>query len=207
VLTNPSSVAAYNNRAGAQVHLSHYVAALGDYTRAIDLSPLDPELYFNRANLYMTLGNYDFAIQDLNRAIELAPQYSKAYFNRGTVRLRSGDRAGAEADWRYAIALEPDPWTRAAMVRSAGFGSPTVRSAVADIPGTVTVSTAPSALPAFTTTTDALDARALAMRGVARELDGDRTGAIADLRAARAKETDPVRQANLTELLRRLEAR
>ena len=214
VMTNSASAAAYNNRAGAHAHLSHYVAALGDYTKAIELSPVDPELYFNRANVYIALGNYDFAIQDLNRAIELAPQYSRAYFNRGTARLRSGDRAGAEADWRYAIALEPDPWTQAAMAGSAGFGNERVRSAVADIPGTMPASTAaltataPAASPAFTTTTSqALDARALAMRSVARELDGDRLGAIADLRAAQAKETDPARRANLAEMLRRLEAR
>lgn len=211
VILNPNSAAAWNNRAGARLHLGHVVAAIGDYTKAIELAPTDPELYFNRANAYMTLGNHDFAIQDLNYAIGLAPQYAKAYFNRGTARLRSGDRSGADADWRYAIALEPDPFTQAAMVRSAGLGSPSIRTAVADIPGTLTVAAttplpqpAPSALPAEATS-EALDARALAIRGMARELDGDHLGALADLRAAQAKETDPTRQAQISELLRKLE--
>ena len=216
VRKNPT-VAAYNNRAGAHVHLGHLMAALGDYTQAISMSPRDPELYANRANVYIALGNHDFAIRDLNRAIQLAPNYSKAYFNRGTARLRAGDTAGADADWRYAIAIEPDPFAQAAMVRSAGLGSVPVRTAVAGIPATYDPATAtpvaalpapPSALPGFKeppVTTDALDARALAMRGVARELDGDRLGALADLRAAHAKETDPARQLQIGNLLKALE--
>ncbi|MBI1736635.1 MAG: tetratricopeptide repeat protein [Candidatus Rokubacteria bacterium] len=214
VLQAPGSVAAYNNRAGARLRVGHLVSALGDYTKAIELSPGDPELYFNRANAYMALGNYDFAVQDLNRAIELAPHYAKAYFNRGTARLRNGDRPGADADWRYAIAIEPDPWAQAAMVRSAGLGtSVTIRSAVAEIPGTLVATvpaTAPSALPAFRdppAPSAPLDARALALRGVSREIDGDRVGALADLRAAHAQETDPARRAHIANLLRSLESR
>ena len=210
----PNSAAAYNNRAGARLRLGHLVGALGDYTKAIELSPIDAELYFNRANAYMALGNYDYAVHDLNRAIELAPHYSKAYFNRGTARLRGGDRSGADADWRYAIAIEPDPWAQAAMVRSAGLGtSVAVRSAVAEIPGTLTTAmaapsaTAPSALPAFreAPASDLLDARALALRGMAREIDGDRLGALSDLRAAHAKEADPTRRAHIADLIRSLE--
>jgi tetratricopeptide (TPR) repeat protein len=212
VRESPGSAAAYNNRAGARLRIGHLVGALGDYTKAIELAPNDPELYFNRANAYMALGNYDFAVQDLNRAIELAPHYAKAYFNRGTARLRNGDRPGADADWRYAVAIEPDPWTQAAMVRSAGLGpSVAIRTPVADIPGTLVarVPPAPSALPAFRdtpATSEALDARALVLRGVSREMDGDHMGAIADLRAAHAKETDPARRTHIGELLRSLEA-
>jgi tetratricopeptide (TPR) repeat protein len=214
VFEAPGSAAVYNNRAGARLRLGHLVGALGDYTKAVELSPADPELYFNRANAYMALGNYDFAVLDLNRAIELAPHYAKAYFNRGTARLRAGDRPGADADWRYAASIEPDPWTQAAMVRSAGLG-PTVavRTPIADIPGTVVAtapgSAAPSALPAFRAApaSDVLDARALALRGLSRELDGDRLGALADLRAAHAKEMDSARRAHLADLIRSLETR
>lgn len=217
VLQNPNSVAAYNNRGAARLHVGHHVGALADYTKAIELAPTDPELYFNRANAYMALGNYDFAVQDLNRAIAIAPHNAKAYFNRGTARLRLGDNPGAEADWRYAIVIEPDPFTQAAMVRSAGLAPPDgqVRTAVSRIPGTVTTavvvpSDAPSALPgvsAAPTSPTVLDARALALRGMARHLDGDRAGAIADLRAALTLETDVTRRAQLTQFLTELESR
>jgi tetratricopeptide (TPR) repeat protein len=214
------TAAVYNNRGIARAHLGQVVGALGDYTQAIELSPVDPELYFNRGNAYAMLGNEDYAIQDYNRAVTLAPGYARAYFNRGTARLRLGDRAGAEQDWRYAIGIEPDPWAQAAMVRSAGLGEPAVRSAVSDIPGVVPASRVavpaeapapppqPAALPAFDTRPTAVpetgDARALAQRAVARYLDGDRAGAVDDLRAAVAIETRPERRAGLEDLLQAL---
>jgi tetratricopeptide (TPR) repeat protein len=211
----PQDPAPWNDRAVARVRLGQLVGALGDYSRAIELSPLDPELYLNRGNAYVALGNYDYAVQDYNRAIQLAPQYGKAYFNRGTVRIRMGDASGGNADWRYAIALESDPWTQAAMVRSAGFGAPETRSAVAAIPGTLSTSAvvaseardAPSALPRFGASGGpAGDARALTQRAINREIDGDHFGALADLRAAFAFEADRERRAAIERLLRALEA-
>ena len=208
---DPMNAAAWNNRGIARVRLGQTIGALGDYTQAIHLSPRDPELYLNRGDAYVALGNNDYAIQDFTRATELAPQYAKAYFNRGTARLRAGDRAGAEADWRYAISIESDPWAQAAMVRSAGFGAPAVRAAVAGIPGTLPSATvvaapsAPSASPAFEPARPRLDARALATRAIGRHLDGDRAGAVEDLRAALAIETDPARRTTIVRLLTALE--
>jgi tetratricopeptide (TPR) repeat protein len=217
VRQRPDDAAAWNNRGATRVRLGQEVGALGDYTKAIELNPADPELHFNRANAYMLLGNYEYAIKDLNRAIELAPHYAKAYFNRGTARLRGdGDRAGADADWRYAIALETDPYAQAAMARSAGITPAAVRAAVASMPGTVPATAhvplppppppPPSAMPALPSApAETLDARALALRGMSRELDGDHLGALADLRTAIGRETDATRRANLERLLRALD--
>jgi len=47
----------------------------------------------------------------------------------------------------------------------------------------------------------------LASRGLSKELAGDRAGALADLRAALAAETDPDRRRGIENLLRLLEAR
>lgn len=206
----PRSAAAWNNRGIARVRLGDLVGALGDLTRAIELAPTDPELYFNRGDIYVALGNHDYAVQDFSRAIDLAPGYARAYFNRGTARLRNGDQAGAHADWRYAVAIEADPWTQAAMVRSAGLGAPATRAAVAAIPGTLpqtpVAAPPPAASPAFIEPTpQTLDARALAARAITRELDGDRAGALADLRAARAMEADAQRRTSLETLIRALE--
>jgi hypothetical protein len=51
-----------------------------------------------------------------------------------------------------------------------------------------------------------LDARALAARGLDKELKGDRAGAIADLRAALAAETDPQHKQGIRNLLDLLDA-
>ncbi len=216
---SPESPAAYNNRAVARVRVGQLVGALGDYTRAIELAPTDPELYFNRGDAYTALGNYDYAIKDFNRAVELAPGYAKAYFNRGAARLSAGDRAGAMADWRYAIDTEPDPRAKAAMVRSAGLGGQAVSGSLTPTPGVGTVTVVPppepqpAASPAFDNRPTGIpqtegmmvDARALATRAISRELDGDHAGAISDLSAALAIETDPARRGNLERLLRAVE--
>jgi len=52
-----------------------------------------------------------------------------------------------------------------------------------------------------------LDARALAARGLDKELKGDRVGAIADLRAALAAETDLDRRQGIRNLLELLDPR
>jgi hypothetical protein len=50
-----------------------------------------------------------------------------------------------------------------------------------------------------------MDAQALTTRAIDREMNGDRAGAIADLRAALAIETDALRLWGIEQLLRRLE--
>jgi Flp pilus assembly protein TadD len=221
----PRDAATWNNRGLARLRLGQTVAALGDLTKAIELSPADPELHFNRGNVYMTLGIDDHAIQDYNRAVALAPGYAKAYFNRGMARLRAGDRPGAEADWRYAIAFEPDATSQAAMIRTAGLGTPPARVSVAAAAGTAPAPTAVpgapaptvppptaesslSAMPAFgerLVPPDSVDARVLTLRAMSRELDGDRAGAIADLRQALTKEQDPAQRAVIERFLRSVE--
>ena len=49
-----------------------------------------------------------------------------------------------------------------------------------------------------------MDARVLATRGLSRAIDGDRAGAVADLRAALALERDPLRRARIEALLNAL---
>jgi hypothetical protein len=52
-----------------------------------------------------------------------------------------------------------------------------------------------------------LDSRALAARGLEKELGGDHDGALADLRAALVIEPDPERQQGIRNLLQLLETR
>jgi tetratricopeptide (TPR) repeat protein len=205
----PREASTWNNRALARLRMGQTAGALGDLTKAIELSPADPELHFNRGNVYMALGNYEYAIQDFNRAAVLAPGYARAYFNRGVARMRTGDFAGAEADWRYAIAMEGDPRSQAAMIRTAGLGPAGAGPTVAGLPGSAPPRTdVPSALPALrepAATPQSVDARVLTLRAISRELDGDRQGAIHDLREAAVKEPDPRRRAVIERLLRDVE--
>jgi tetratricopeptide (TPR) repeat protein len=196
----PDSAAAYMNRGAARVRTGNVSGAVSDYTRALDLNPLDPDVYYNRGNAFMLMGLPAEAIADYSRAIELRPSDAAAYFNRGTAKAVA-DIAGARADWAYAASIEPDPDVRTMMVMN-------IPTPGGPVPlGSETISASPPTLSSREPLpAEPVDARALAARGVAREIDGDRAGARADLQAAVALETDPVRRAALERLLRFLDA-
>lgn len=231
VRLRPDSADAWANRGVTKVRLGNINGAILDLNTAIALAPDDPVLHYDRGNALVAAGHPELAIADYTRAIEISPLYARAWFNRGSARALAGQADAAVADWRHAIEIEPDPWTRYSMRRSARLdpavavppadpaGRPTTVGTVAPPPppttapgavplppaGEVTPGTAPPARdPAASPA--AIDARALATRGVSRELDGDRAGAIADLRAALELEPDPGRRDAITGLIGYLES-
>jgi tetratricopeptide (TPR) repeat protein len=223
------SAAAWSNRAVARVRLGDLRGAIQDYDQALRLAPGDAEIYFNRGNALVAAGHYPQAVADFTRAWELSPGFAKALFNRGSAKARLGDLAGARADWQEAIAAEPDPWARSGMARSAEMALRPVPPVAASVepnltlappppPGTTaggvplpSVQTGPvpdvaAASPRVPlTATPELDPGALASRAIAREMQGDRAGARADLQSALAVERDPRRRASLEALLRALD--
>src|SRR5688572_19436792 len=215
----PNSATAYNNRAVARVRNGDVIGAIEDYTRAIALTPYDAELYFNRGNAFIAAGHHGPALADFNRAVQISPTYARAWFNRGTAHSLLGRPDAALQDWRHAIDMESDPWAKSAMRRSAGLdaalafapvGQPTIGSSMpldteVSLPPRVVV---PDAFPSASIATPyatVIDSRALAVRAISRELDGDRSGALADLRAAVTMETDPARRESIANLLRLLD--
>ena len=203
VHVNPDLPSAWNNRGVARVRLGDLEGAVLDYTEAMRLAPNDAEFVFNRANAYAAGGNLPAALKDYTAATTLRPDYAQAFYNRGTVRAVAGDRKGAVEDWRFAATLERDPWTRAAMERGAPVEGVYALPGAAS--GGVTVMM-PPAPPSPQDAAAGASAPALAARAMNRELDGDRLGALADLRAALAAETDLARRARLEVILRALEA-
>jgi tetratricopeptide (TPR) repeat protein len=174
------SAAAYANRGTTRIRLGDTAGAIADFTSALQLTPNDSEILFNRGNARLVAGDPKGAATDFTRAAEVRPDFALAIFNRGIARLRSGDALGARADWSEAMKLAKEPEVRAALVRRA--------VAVGRVAG------APAP--------DAGDGRALASRALDRELAGDHTGALADLKSALALEADPERRAALEDLLR-----
>jgi tetratricopeptide (TPR) repeat protein len=240
IVADPTSASAWNNRGAARLRSGDVYRAIADYNRALELAPRDAEIYYNRGNALVAAGQYQAAIADYTRAAQINPRLSEAMFNRGTAYAMLGQRDAARSDWAGAISLEPDPWTKAAMQRSAGLGvTPAVVSVVppdvarsnvasAPVPGTgggtmpiartpspvaTTPSMPPAASPQVLTapsvqpsgSPQAIAAHALAARAIVREIDGDRFGAIQDLRAALAAEPDAARRASIDNLLRSLE--
>ncbi len=123
---------------------------------------------------YYRDGLYLFAADEFSEALRQDPRLAAAYVDRGVAPVRLGRHAEAIEDYNRAIAvLLPPPATLA-----------------------VTPPT-PAASPAST------EARALAMRAVSREVDGDHEGALNDLREALVVEK--ARRASLENLLHKLE--
>ena len=201
----PRMPEAWNNRGVARARLGDLEGAVLDYTQAIQLAPDDPELYFNRANAYAAAGKLIAAVGDFSTAARLKPDYAQAFFNRGSVRAAAGDVTGALADWQFATEVERDPWMKAAMRRGSGvdsvYASPGSRSSGGVVAVMPPAPPSPEAL-----TPQAIDVRSLVARAMTREVDGDRQGAMADLRAAAAAETDPDRRTRIDRLLRALDA-
>lgn len=210
VRKNPRNATYVNNRGVAKARLGDLDGAVLDYTRAMQLAPTDAETVFNRGNAYAAAGNLPAAINDFTTAVTLSPGYTHAYFNRGTVRAAAGDVTGAVNDWQWAVDVERDPWTRAAMRRGSGldyaYASPALPRVGVANPSAPTAVTPPAAPNPEVLSPQALDVQALVGRAMTREIEGDRAGAIADLRAAVMMETDGTRRARIDRLLRTLEA-
>jgi tetratricopeptide (TPR) repeat protein len=145
IAASPRSAAAWNNRAAARLRLGDVNAAIADYNKALELAPSDAEIYANRGNALVAAGQYQDAIADYTRALELNPSYARAAFNRGSAYAMLGQRDAAQAEWARAIALERDPWTKAAMQRSAGLGpAPAIVSVVTRDTAQPNVASAPA---------------------------------------------------------------
>ena len=63
---------AYYDRGFAENKLAHYVSAIDDYTKAIELNPDVAEYFSTRGEIiYRTGGDLNSALEDLNKAIKL----------------------------------------------------------------------------------------------------------------------------------------
>jgi len=181
---SPESAAAYARRGLVRARLGDVDGAIADYTKARELGAPADEVLFNRCQALISKHDYRGAIADCTAVLAENPSHAGASFARGNARWLAGNADQARADWVRAIELEPDPRQKARML-----------TAIDSLPPLAAA--APEPLRP-------LDSRALAARGLDRELKGDRLGAIADLRAALAGETDPEQQQGLLNLLQLL---
>ena len=67
------------------------MAAITDFTKAIEIDPTKIQAHFNRANAYSFLDNYNAAIRDVSCAIDIAPNNKVGYLNRGYLFFRARD--------------------------------------------------------------------------------------------------------------------
>jgi thioredoxin-like negative regulator of GroEL len=191
---SPESAPAYVSRGVVRARLGDVDGAIADYTRAHELGAPADVVLFNRCQALISKHDYQRAIADCTAVLAENPSHPGASFTRGNARWLAGDAEQARADWVRAIEGEPDSRQKAQM-----------RAALDSLPPLAAPRSASESGVASEAVLRPFDSRALAARGLERELKGDRLGAIADLRAALAGENDPEQQQGLRNLLQLLD--
>jgi len=113
---NPNIADLYTLRAWNYIELGRYDEAIKDYTKAIDLSPNNPEVLARRGGLgYRINGEFEKALADCNNAIKLDPDASMPYYFRGCILFDMKKYDEAKNDLIKATELAPawdEPYTK-----------------------------------------------------------------------------------------------
>ena len=98
----------FYNRAIDKYEAGDMYGALSDYTKAIQIDPMDKQAYYNRGNLKREyLNDHAGAISDYTKAIQIDPKFENAYFNRGLSKRLLNDYYGSISDYNKALKLDP----------------------------------------------------------------------------------------------------
>jgi predicted aspartyl protease/Flp pilus assembly protein TadD len=90
--------AEFARRGSALAARRDFAAALTNLSKAIELSPDDPEYYFERANAYWANRQADLALADFDHVIVLKNDFLAAYLPRAELHLWKKDKAAAKSD-------------------------------------------------------------------------------------------------------------
>lgn len=82
--------------------------AIAQYTRAIELNPLDADAFFHRGQSRALAGDLQGAIDDYSRTIRLDPNNREAYVKRARCLTVLGNETAAQADLNHAIRQKPN---------------------------------------------------------------------------------------------------
>jgi predicted aspartyl protease/tetratricopeptide (TPR) repeat protein len=104
--TNPAELA---RKGSAMVARQEYDPGLALLSKAIELSPNDPEFFFQRASGYWANKQADLALADFNQVIKLKSDFLPAYIPRAELQLFKRNRDAAVADLETVGRLAPKP--------------------------------------------------------------------------------------------------
>jgi tetratricopeptide (TPR) repeat protein len=96
------------DRAMAAANLTHYMDAIDDLTRALDLDGNRADALVFRAAAWRRSGQLALAQDDVDRALAIDADNPDALLEHGILRQRQGDRRAARADWERCIELDPN---------------------------------------------------------------------------------------------------
>lgn len=173
---NPMLSEAYNHRGIAYVKLNQPEKAILNYEQAIKLNPNNAEAYVNLGNLYLRSKNYQQAINNYDTAIRINPNQAKVYNNRGLVHAELKNYQAAIADYDQALLLDSSLAMTFSNRGDAYFHLGNYQEAIIDYLQAVSLDSKYIGNPYL--------ADSYFKRGVTRYENGDRIGALEDLRQA-----------------------
>lgn len=94
------------SQGNAAMQKKDYPTAIEFYTKALEISPLNPIYLSNRAAAYSATSQHDFAKNDAELATATDPKYSKAWSRLGLARFALGDAKGAMEAYKNGIDAE-----------------------------------------------------------------------------------------------------
>lgn len=90
----------------AAMQKKDYQAAVDNYTKALEICPLNPIYLSNRAAAYSAMGQHEFAKNDAELATATDPKYTKAWSRLGLAKFALGDAKGAMEAYKQGIDSE-----------------------------------------------------------------------------------------------------
>ena len=90
---------AYFNRGFSFDKLGRFDEAIRDYTKAVDIDPLNAFAYYNRGISYDRKGDFTSAIENFTLALKLDPNNPDFYHNRGFSHRKLGNYEAAIEDY------------------------------------------------------------------------------------------------------------
>lgn len=86
-----------------------YEEAIGDISRAMEISPVSAYPYYRRGWCYELMGDDEKAMRDYNAGIDLDQSCPYIYLMRGEQYLKHGDNEAAEADFKVVLQKDTVP--------------------------------------------------------------------------------------------------
>lgn len=93
----------YDAKADTERLNGDYEASIRDFTKAIELDPMDSWAYYRRGWVKERIGDKAGALEDYNAGIEIEPDYLYTYLNRGKLYLDIGKIELANKDFNYVV--------------------------------------------------------------------------------------------------------
>lgn len=109
---NPGDHRAWIRLGHSYFDLDQYENAIAAYTKALSISPDDPDVMTDLGVMYRRNGQPDQALEMFARVVEISPTHEPSRFNKGVVLLfDKDDQDAAFKVWRDLLKINPDAVT------------------------------------------------------------------------------------------------